>query len=75
MTVPLSAKNTRGYTLIKRTRRRRHLLTVLVTCVSISKETSYDIVHSHIKTTLFISMTPSLSSLFLINRNDYWIVG
>jgi len=45
-------------------------------CAYISIETNNVIVHPHFEIALFISMTPAiLSSPFLINRNNYWIVG
>ena len=65
MTDPLSAKCTVN-----------PVVNLLVTHVPMSNEYSNDIVHSHIKIAVFISMilTIFVFPLF-INRNDYWIGG
>jgi len=48
---------------------------LLVTRVPISRETSNDIFHSHIKIAQFISMILTIFVLtFFINCTDYWIV-
>ena len=65
MTAPLSGKGT-GYPVID----------LLVMCVSISMQTNNDANNSHIiKSYLFPRHLPSVATHFLVNRDDYWIVG
>ena len=64
MTEPLSAKGT-GYPVIN----------LLVMCVPMLMKTNNDPNNSHIEIYLFPRHLPYLATLFLVNRNDYWIVG
>ena len=62
--MPLSAKGT-GYPVIN----------LLVMCVPISMKTDNEAINLNIEIYLFPRHLSSVAIPFLVNRDDYWIVG